>query len=56
MSPIASDGEFSVNVETGGIVITLDGCADLALDRSETVGLARELATFGGTSILVANK
>ena len=56
MSSIASDREFSANVETGGVVITFDGCADVALDWSETVELARELATFGAAFTAVARK
>jgi hypothetical protein len=56
MSPIASDREFSANVETGGVVITLDGCAAVALDWSETVELARELEAFGAAPVLVALK
>ena len=56
MSPIASDREFSANVETGGVVITLDGCADVALDWSETAELARELAAFGMAPILIVEK
>ncbi len=51
MSPIASDREFTANVETGGVVITLDGCADVALDWCETAELARELAAFGAGHI-----
>ncbi len=56
MSPIASDREFSANVETGGVVIKLDGCADVALDWSETAELARELAAFGMAPILIVEK
>jgi hypothetical protein len=56
MSPIASDQEFLANVEMGGVVITLDGCVDVALDWSETIELARELATFGAASTLVVEK
>lgn len=47
MSPIASDQEFSASVENGGVAVTLEGCADVALDWSETLELARELARFG---------
>ena len=50
MSPIASDREFSACVESGGILLKLDGCADVALDWGETVELARELARFGEAS------
>ncbi|MGA8170783.1 MAG: hypothetical protein WB816_08135 [Methylocystis sp.] len=50
MSPIASDREFSANVENRGVVITLEGFADVALDWGETVELARALARFGDAS------
>jgi len=47
MSPIASDREFSASVEKGGVVVRLEGCADVALDWAETLELAREMACFG---------
>lgn len=56
LSPIANDREFYANVESCGVVITLDGCADMALAWSETVELARELAAFGEAPSFVCVK
>ncbi len=55
MSPIASDREFTANIGTGGVVITLDGYADVALGWSETAELARELAAFGAAHIHIGS-
>jgi hypothetical protein len=46
MSPIASDHDFEARIGDSGIVLTADGCADVALTWSQTRILARVLASF----------
>ena len=46
MSPIASDHDFDARVETSGLVLTCEGCAEVSMDWSEARALAEELRSF----------
>jgi hypothetical protein len=47
MSPIASDHDFEARVAETGIVVMLDGCADVQLDWNDVDVLSLRLASFG---------
>jgi hypothetical protein len=47
MSPIASDHDFEARVAETGIVVMLDGCADVQLDWNDVDALSLRLASFG---------
>ena len=47
MSPIASDHDFEARVTETGVVVILDGCADVQLDWNDVDALSLRLASFG---------
>ena len=47
MSPIASDHDFEARVAETGIVVILDGCADVHLDWNDIGALSRQFESFG---------
>ena len=47
MSPIASDHDFEARVTETGVVVILDGCADVQLDWNDVDALSLRFASFG---------
>ncbi len=47
MSPIASDHDFEARVVETGVVVILDGCADVQLDWNDVDALSLRFASFG---------